>query len=79
MSGDMPAEDQSGPALAVLLDDARQVVIQPAFKEEVCLGHGKALHYCCQLHWTDLLPEGKDAMAGNIQPFSNVLDVVYSG
>ena len=58
----MPAKDQGGPALAVLQDDASEVVIQPTLKQEVSLGHREALDQGRQLHWPHLLPKGKDAM-----------------
>ena len=61
-----PAKDQCGPALAVLLDEASQVVIQSALKEEVCLGHGVALHDGGQLHRPHFLAKSKDALARHI-------------
>ena len=75
----IPAEYQCGQAVAVLLDDACEVTIQAALKQEVCHGCGKALDKGGQLGRPNLFAKGKYTLRGRAQPLRNVLDILDGG
>ena len=51
----IPAEHQSWPALAVLLGDGVDVVVEPPLKQEVILGGSIALDMGCELAGPQLI------------------------
>lgn len=75
----LPAEHQCGQAFAVLLNDACEVIVQAALKQEVGHGRGEALDRGGQLGRPNLFAKCEGTLRGRAQPFRNVLNILDGG
>lgn len=70
-----PAEDEGGLASTEILDDARQVVVQAALKQEIGFGGGVAAHDGVQRDRADFLPKVQAALGRRSQPRGNIAGI----